>query len=404
MVKKCAYWTQGISIAILVFPRAESAPLVCSTNILWVCQVAEDDEKKVSFRCKGKLDDRDSRIVFFFLQGNRKPISEDESTMMKLLRSSVAMAIMAYKKPHWHVAFCLPRMVCDRSWLWRRLRFASGENLSLTDLPDTWPRFVSLKIVAFCIFWQRLSSHLVDLVAYTAIVAGPAELTAQPPQHYNSPEREASLGFKDCADAGGGEPGRLWELEQLLRQLWRGRARGRAPETPETLRWMEDFGAEQCRELQLSLGPWAETFLGGDGGGNFGVSRTQKSLEFHGILRLWILWMMTSTVNIVRMDLLPKSVPACVAIWGRGACMHMHALRRKFWHPKMFGGLVLYVDHQDWVGSHWAWPDIYGLYGHFGCKFPGQISNTQSVETFQFWFPSCSGGPSLLQIAFVQFQ
>ena len=95
-------------------------------------------------------DDTDSCIVF--LQGNRKPISADESTMRKLLRSSVAMAIMAYKKPHCHVAFCLPRMVCDRSWLWRRLRFASGENPSLTDLPDTWPRFVSLKKSLFVCF------------------------------------------------------------------------------------------------------------------------------------------------------------------------------------------------------------------------------------------------------------
>ena len=26
-----------------------------------------------------------------------------------------------------------------------KTKFASGENLSLTDLPDTWPRFVSFK-------------------------------------------------------------------------------------------------------------------------------------------------------------------------------------------------------------------------------------------------------------------
>ena len=131
-------------------------------------------------------------------------------------------------------------------------------------------------------FWQRLSSRL---VAILAIVAGPAELTAPPnTTTAESPEREASLGFKDCADAGSGETGRLWELEQLLRQLWRGRERS-ARSAPETLRWMEDFGAEQCRELQLNLGPWAEIFWDMEVG--MGVFQNPKSLEFHGILRLW---------------------------------------------------------------------------------------------------------------------
>jgi hypothetical protein len=59
-------------------------------------------------------DDTDSRIVFFFF-GIGNPFLQMNQPWRKLLRSSVAMAIMAYKKPHWHVAFCLPRMVCDRS-------------------------------------------------------------------------------------------------------------------------------------------------------------------------------------------------------------------------------------------------------------------------------------------------
>eukprot|EP00435_Cladocopium_sp_Y103_P032882 s453_g8.t1 len=77
-------------------------------------------------------------------------------------------------------------------------RFASGENLSLTDLPDFTP---------------------------------------------------------DAAGSAGA--GRLWELDQLLRQLWRGRGER---SVAETLRWMEDFGAEQCRELRLSLGTRAAIF------------------------------------------------------------------------------------------------------------------------------------------------
>ena len=99
-----------------------------------------------------------------------------------------------------------------------------------------------------------------------------AELTAPP--HYNCRIRARTRSFKDFADAGSGETGRLWELEQLLRQLWRGRERS----APETLRWMEDFGAEQFRELQLNLGPWAEIFWDMEVG--TGVSRTQSLGNF----------------------------------------------------------------------------------------------------------------------------
>lgn len=41
---------------------------------------------------------------------------------------------------------------------------------------------------------------------------------------------------------------------------------------------MEDFGAEQCRELQLNLGPWAEIFWDMEVG--TGVSRTQSLGNF----------------------------------------------------------------------------------------------------------------------------
>ncbi|CAL1131286.1 unnamed protein product [Cladocopium goreaui] len=76
---------------------------------------------------------------------------------------------------------------------------------------------------------------------------------------FASGENPSLTDLPDCADAGSGETGRLWELEQLLRQLWRGRERS-ARSAPETLRWMEDFGAEQCRELQLNLGTRAAVF------------------------------------------------------------------------------------------------------------------------------------------------